>query len=36
VNNTEREALRNNILGLGERSSRKSYYPQLRQRVEEL
>jgi PAS domain S-box-containing protein len=35
-NNNEREALRNKILGLGERSSRKSYYPQLRQRVEEL
>ena len=32
----EREALRDKILGLGERSARKSYYPQLRQRIKEL
>jgi two-component system, cell cycle sensor histidine kinase and response regulator CckA len=31
-----REQLRNNIIGLGERSIRKSYYPELQKRVAEL
>jgi signal transduction histidine kinase/ActR/RegA family two-component response regulator len=33
---TQREHLRNNIIGLGERSIRKSYYPELQKRIAEL
>ena len=32
----EREALRNKIIGLGERSLRKSYYPQMQEKIDEL
>ena len=32
----QREQLRNNIIGLGERSIRKSYYPELQKRIAEL
>jgi len=32
----EQEALRNKIIGLGEKSIRKSYYPELQQRIAEL
>ena len=32
----ERDRLRNQIIGLGERSLRKSYYPELKRRLEEL
>ncbi len=34
--NNVRNQLRNKIIGLGERSIRKSYYPELQQRIEEL
>lgn len=34
--NEQRDELRNKIIGLGERSIRKSYYPELQQRIAEL
>jgi len=34
--NDDRSVLRDKIIGLGEKSTRKSYYPELRQRLEEL
>ena len=33
---TNREQLRQSIIGLGEKSIRKSYYPELQQRIAEL